>query len=669
MSAARADDLVGEASQPQPDPRPSQPPQPSQAEYGIVVAKDVMVPMRDGVRLATDIYFPAASDTGERVPGQWPTVLARTSYDKTTYPMWVAPVGEWFCRRGYVVVLQDLRGRQKSEGTGQYFHTANPTEGPDGYDTVEWIARQPWSNGKIGTTGSSHGAIVQQVMALYRPPHLTCIWPDVGPTNIYAHEAREGGAMSFQMFGALFNHARDANEIRDDPVAHRLLCDALEQMGELVLRTPFKPGQTPLRVVPNLEKTLFDYYYRGTYDEWWQRDCCDQERHWDRHADIPGVYSGGWYDAFAVATTKYYVTMARQNRTPQRLLMGPWNHGGIRGDSATWVGDVDFGPEAKWGDAVYNIHRLRWFDHWLKGVETGLEDDPPVRIFVMGGGDGRKTPEGKLNHGGAWRDEQEWPLARTRETTYYLHPDSLLSPEPSRPDAAPVTYLFDPSNPVPTVGGTCTSFWEMVKLPEGINEAYIPDRGRMRNLVLEGPAHQAELPGMIGVRPPYLRLATRPDVLVFQTPPLGQDIEVTGAVTVRLWISSSAVDTDFTAKLLDVYPSSADYPDGYDLILADTILRVRYRESWERETLMTPGEVYPIEIPLPPTSNLFKAGHRLRIDISSSNFPRFDLNPNTGEPVGKHTEVRTARNTVYLDADRPSHIVLPIIEPPSSRAE
>src|SRR4051794_11612094 len=369
MSAARADELVGEASQSQPHAQAQSQPQ-SQAtgpEYGIVVARDVMVPMRDGVRLATDIYYPAVD--GQIVPGRWPTILARTSYDKTTVPMWVAPVGEWFARHGYVVAIQDLRGRQKSEGTGQYFHTANPTEGPDGYDPVEWIAAQRWSNGKIGTTGSSHGAIVQQVMALYKPPHLTAIWPDVGPTNIYAHEAREGGAMAFQMFGALFNHARDANEIRDDPVAHQLLCDALEQMGELVLRTPFKPGQTPLRVVPNLEKTLFDYYYRGAYDEWWQRDCCDQERYWDQHADIPGVYSGGWYDAFSVATTKYYVTMARQNRTPQRLLMGPWNHGGIRGDGSTWVGDVDFGASAKWGDAVYNIHRQRWFDRWLKDIE------------------------------------------------------------------------------------------------------------------------------------------------------------------------------------------------------------------------------------------------------------------------------------------------------------
>src|SRR4051794_13931136 len=289
MSAARADELVGEASQSQPHAQAQSQPQ-SQAtgpEYGIVVARDVMVPMRDGVRLATDIYYPAVD--GQIVPGRWPTILARTSYDKTTVPMWVAPVGEWFARHGYVVAIQDLRGRQKSEGTGQYFHTANPTEGPDGYDPVEWIAAQRWSNGKIGTTGSSHGAIVQQVMALSRPPHLTAIWPDVGPTNIYAHEAREGGAMQLHMFGAQFLHAHDAQEIQDDPVAIARIATAMENLREWVWRLPFKPGHTPLSAVPNLEKTVFEYYYRGAYDEFWAQDCCDQERYFARHADIPGV--------------------------------------------------------------------------------------------------------------------------------------------------------------------------------------------------------------------------------------------------------------------------------------------------------------------------------------------------------------------------------------------
>jgi putative CocE/NonD family hydrolase len=631
----------------------------SDERHGIVIAKDVMVPMRDGVRLATDVYRPARD--GEPLPGRFPTILGRTSYDKTSPQMWVEPVAEFFVPRGYVVVLQDLRGRHHSEGTGQYFHTANVAEGPDGYDTVEWIAARPWSNGRVGTVGSSHGAIVQQVMALYRPPHLAAIWPDVGPTNAYAHEAREGGAMALHMFGAQFLHAHDAQEIRDDPAVQRAIVEAMERLGEWVYRTPFKPGHTPLALVPNLERVLFDYYYRGEYDEFWQQDCLDQERYFDRHADVPGVYSGGWYDPFAIATTNYFATMAKQNRSPQRLIVGPWNHLAMRGRGSSVVGDVDFGPDADWGDAIYNRKRLRWFDRWLKDVPNGVEDDPPVRIFVMGGGDGRKNREGRMNHGGRWRDEREWPLARTRYTTYFLRSGGGLSPEGPGDDDPPAHFTFDPAHPVPTIGGAVTGFYEMVPLPAGMNAAFVVPRARMRSLVVDGPLHQQEVPGIVGAQPPYPALVNRPDVLVFQAPPLARDVEVTGPITVNLWIASSAVDTDFTAKLIDVYPPNEDYPSGYHLNLVDSILRTRYRDGWEWAELMRPGEVYSIRITLPPTSNLFKAGHRIRVDVSSSNFPRFDVNPNTGEPLGRHTRTVVAHNTVYLDRQQPSHVVLPII--------
>jgi uncharacterized protein len=661
-------------------------------EYGIVIAKDVMVPMRDGVCLATDLYRPARD--GEPVPGgTFPTILGRTSYDKNSPQMWVEPVGEFFCRHGYVVAIQDLRGRHHSEGTGQYFHTVNVNEGPDGYDTIEWIARQPWSNGKVGMVGSSHGAIVQQVAALYRPPHLAAIWPDVGPTNIYAHEAREGGAMQLHMFGAQFLHAHDAQEIRDNPVARQAIEAAMGGLREWVERMPFKPGHTPLGNVPNLEKTAFEYYFRGAYDEFWAQDCCDQERYFDRHADVPGVYSGGWYDPFAVATTNYFVTMARQNTTPQRLLMGPWNHYAMRGRGATFAADVDFSPAALWGDTIYNAERLRWFDRWLKDVPNGVDADPPVRIFVMGGGTGRKTPEGHLSHGGKWRNEQEWPLARTRHVTYYFRLDGRLSqttpnaaslvpaeksasapapgksiasatdqsPLPTGEGHSPVRFVHDPSHPVPTIAGPVTGFYELVPIGEGMNPFYVPPRARMRSIVREGGAHQKEGPGIVGARPPYPPLAARADVLVFQTEPLDEPIEVTGPILVKLWISSSATDTDFTAKLIDVYPPNEDYPEGYDLNLADSIIRTRYRSSWEREELMTPGEIYPVRIQLPPTSNLFAAGHRIRLDVSSSNFPRFDVNPNTGEPVGRHTHAIIAHNAVYVDPEHPSQVILPII--------
>ncbi len=632
----------------------------SEPEYGIVIAKDVMVPMRDGVRLATDIYRPAVN--GEPAPGRFPTLLGRTSYNKDSDWLWGA-LPRFFTSRGYVVAIQDLRGRQHSEGVGQYFHVANPTEGPDGYDTVEWLAAQPWSDGRIGTTGSSHGAIVQQVMALYRPPHLTAIWPDVGPTNSYAHQAREGGAMQLHMFGAQFLHAQDAQEIANDPVAKQAIVDAMHHLREWVYRTPFKPGHTPLRVVPNLEKTLFDYYYRGAYDEYWQQDCNDQERYFDRHADIPGVFSGGWFDPYSVATTYYYYAMSRQNATPQRLVMGPWTHEGMRQQFSV-MGDVDFGRNAVWGQQRYDAERLRWFDRWLKDIPTGVEEDPPVRIFVMGGGDGHRTAAGHMYHGGAWREENEWPLARAHDTDFYLRSDGGLTPSAPDGSDAVARFAYDPAHPVPTISANVTGFFEMVPVAEGVEPHFvnfIPPRVRMRTIVRAGATHQKEEPGIIGARFPYPTLAERADVLVFQTAPLTDDIEVTGACEVALWVSSSAVDTDFTAKLIDVHPPNPDYPDGYHMNLVDSIIRARYRDDWEQEELMTPGEIYQVRIRLPPTSNLFAAGHRIRVDISSSNFPRFDLNPNTGEPMGRHTHTMVAHNIVHLDREHPSKVVLPII--------
>src|SRR5439155_12750567 len=218
--------------------------------------------------------------------------------------------------------LQDLRGRGESAGTGQYFHVVNVNEGKDGYDTIEWIAAQPWSNGRVGMVGSSHPALTQVLAALYRPPHLAAIWPDVTPINGYQHQQRRGGAMQLQMFGALFVHALDAQELRDNPAAKRGIVEAMERLRDLVHATPFKPGQTPLAVVPNLEKTLMDYYTRGAYDEFWAMEVNDFTRQFHRHADIPIMLTGGWYDLFADATPCYYARMAQQNRSPARLVMG-----------------------------------------------------------------------------------------------------------------------------------------------------------------------------------------------------------------------------------------------------------------------------------------------------------------------------------------------------------
>jgi uncharacterized protein len=633
--------------------------------FGMVIAKDVMVAMRDGVRLASDVYRPARN--GEPVPGKFATLLLRTSYDKAAI-RYVDTIANYFTPRGYAVVQQDLRGRYRSEGTGQYRHTANPHEGMDGYDTIEWIAAQPWSNGRVGMVGSSHPGLVQTHAALYRPPHLSAIWPDVAPNNGYDHQQRRGGAMQLHMFGALFLHAQDSQEAAADPALRRSIWNAMGQMRELVYATPFKPGLTPLAGIPQIEETLFNYYYRGAYDEFWSAEFNDFTRYFDRLADIPATLSSGWFDPFAGAAAHHYAVTSRQNKSPQRLILGPWTHMGMRAENS-YMSDVDFGPDAVWGFARYNPERERFFDRWLRGIENGLEDEPPVRIFIMGGGDGRRSAAGKMNHGGSWRAESTWPLARTQPTNYYLHAGGLLATDAPASQSAKIEFTFDPAHPVPTLGGTVVGFFEEIKFDQAMDpfwEKYFPPWARMRQIIVDGPMHQQERPGIVGCKPPYLPLAMRPDVLVFQTPPLESRVELTGETRVKLWISSSAVDTDFTAKLLDVCPPNEDYPSGYHMFLSDSIIRCRYRNGFEREELMTAGQVYPVEIVLPPVSNLFQAGHRIRVDISSSNFPRFDLNPNTGEPMGRHTGVSVAHNVVYVDAGHPSHVVLPII--PASTA-
>jgi putative CocE/NonD family hydrolase len=321
--------------------------------------------------------------------------------------------------------------------------------------------------------------------------------------------------------------------------------------------------------------------------------------------------------------------------------MGPWTHGDR---SLGFAGAVDFGPAATLDHNLaedFFAFRLRWFDRWLRDRQNGVEREPAVRVFVMGGGSGRKTASGRLDHGGHWRTAADWPLPQTRYASYYLHGDGHLSPELPAESAPPRTFVYDPAHPVPSIGGTITSG---------------------APVMVGGAFDQRESPRFFGSRAPYAPLAERADILVFQTEELTQDLEVTGPIEIRLWIASSAPDTDFTAKLIDVYPPAEDWPQGFAMNVTDGILRVRYRDSFEHPAPIRPGEIYRIQVRPFPTSNLFRRGHRLRLDISSSNFPHFDLNPNTGEPEGKATRLERASNTVFVDATRPSHIVLPVIE-------
>ncbi|HVC35701.1 MAG TPA: CocE/NonD family hydrolase, partial [Chloroflexota bacterium] len=253
--------------------------------YDMVIFKDLKVQMRDGINLSTDVYLPARN--GAVVPGRWPTILGRTSYDKEAEWLWVTPVAKYFVPRGYAVVVQDLRGRHRSEGHGQYFHTVNPREGVDGYDTVEWVAAQPWSNGRIGTVGVSHGAVVQAALALYQPPHLTATWLDDSFFNWFANGARQGGALELDTLGMMFLHGHDSQEAQDDPAIARAMSDAAQHLRDWVMRMPLKPGCSPLSLIPSLEQIFFEYYTRTDYDEFWQQDCINFEAHLERFADVP----------------------------------------------------------------------------------------------------------------------------------------------------------------------------------------------------------------------------------------------------------------------------------------------------------------------------------------------------------------------------------------------
>jgi putative CocE/NonD family hydrolase len=398
-----------------------------------------------------------------------------------------------------------------------------------------------------------------------------------------------------------------------------------------------------LSAAPEYEDYLFEQWGHGIFDDFWKRPGIYAEGYYDRYADVPIVHLSGWYDPYALTAADNYLGLSRKKRAPMRLILGPWTHGDR---SLSYSGEVDFGPTAPLDGTLaedFFALRLDWFDRWLKNGRRGAGADPPVRVFVMGGGSGRRNPAGRLDHGGRWRTAVNWPLPETRWTEFYLHPDLSLGRAPPPQGAQPLEYAFDPRPPVPTIGGALTP-------------------GLGPGALMRGGAYdQRTGPHVFGACEPFGPLAERGDVLVFATPPLDRDLEVTGPVTVRFWIASDCPDTDFTAKLIDVHPPNNDYPEGFAMSLTEGILRVRYRDSWEWPSPMVPGEIYAITIELFPTANLFASGHRLRLDIASNSFPHFDVNPNSGEPEGAMEHSRVAKNRVFVDAAHPSHIVLPVV--------
>ena len=591
----------------------------------------VMVAMRDGVRLACDVYRPAKASVP--LDRAFPVLLQRTPYSKTRDDLVLEAL--FFTSHGYVTVLQDCRARYESEGE----FTKYTDEGEDGYDTMAWLAQQSWHGGKVGTYGLSYSAHTQAAAACLNPPNLGCMWLDSGGfSNAFLNACRNGGAFELRQLTWAYKEAVESREAHADPVAGEAIRS--QNIFDWFKRLPWKKGHSPLQWTPGYEDYLLDIWSRETLDDYWKQIGLCAEEYYDVFSDVPQVHMSAWYDPYSRTATDNYVALSGAKKGPVSLLLGPWTHGQR---AVTNSGNVDLGGSAIIDGNLaedFNHLRLRFFDRWLKDAGNGLEDDPPVNLFVMGGGSGRKNSQQRLDHGGQWRSEQEWPLARALNTPFYLQPGGGLAPERPGGSNPPDKYLFDPEHPVPTIGGNISSG---------------------QPVMAAGGFDQRESEEFFGSGQPYLPLASRPDVLVFQTSPLADDVELTGPVTVQLWISSSAVDTDFTAKLIDVYPPSADYPEGYALNLTDGILRVKFRDSWERTELMTPGEVYQVEVGLLPISNLFVKGHRIRLDISSSNFPRFDVNGNTGENPGTSPVRITALNSVYHDEDRASHVLLPVV--------
>ncbi len=578
----------------------------------VVVDYDVPASMRDGTTLRANVYRPA----GE---GQWPVLLTRLPYGKDLPLAGAILDPTQAARRGYVVIVQDTRGRFTSEG--EWVPMVH--EALDGFDTIEWAARLPYSNGQVGMYGASYFGFTQWSAAIQQPAALKTMiplftWSDPFNGVVFRGGALELGNMAqwqLQMgMDVLIRRHRDNPQALAQAIAlWAREMDALGKEGywSLPLKA-FRPLKVQ-EVAPAFFMALEFPMVRAAAE--YMTISGKHER-----VALPTFNGGGWYDIFLQDTLDTFNAMRHHSTSTvarqSKLLVGPWAHT----SQGPLVGEQTFGIAST--AAFINLqidimsYQLRWFDYWMKGIENGVMQEAPIKIFVMGAN--------------VWRDEQEWPLARAVERRYYLHSqghantlhgDGSLSTEPPDDESAD-QYTYDPANPVITRGGA------LLMAPE----------------YPAGPFDQRPIEG-------------RTDVLVYTSAPLSEDLEVTGPISVHLWAASSASDTDFVARLVDVHP------DGYAQNLTDGIIRARYRHAPRggEEVLIEPGQAYEYEIDLWSTSNLFKAGHRIRLDITSSNFPRWDRNPNTGQPLGASAEMISARQTILHNRTHPSYIVLPIV--------
>lgn len=606
-----------------------------QSEIDII--RNFMVPMRDGTKLATDIYLPRSTK------GPHPTLLERTPYNKcgtnraertlaSPEPISKSETAINLAKSGFAVVLQDCRGRYNSEG---YFKKY-VNEAEDGYDTVTWILNQIWCNGKIGTYGLSYGAHVQGAIASINTPGICGMLMESGAFySAFDGGIRQGGAYEMKQVTWALSQALVAPETNSNPSRKR----ALEEIDlSFWFRNPnWSKGNSPLSPAPEYEEYMFEQWENGIFDDYWKQKGLYCKGYLKNYPKSPVLLMTGWYDPYASSTIDTFDDLNKIN-DKAFLLIGPWTHGQR---SVSFAGDIDLGD-----DAIFDNHfeidflefRKNWFRHCLDNDLCPLSKR--VNLFIMGGGTGKRLASGKLDHGGKWISQDDWPLENCAKSVFYFSDENKLTSSLCAKKSASLTYESDPSSPVPTIGGAITSG---APIMEG------------------GAFNQIESADFFGCVAPFMKLCQRKDILVFETDCLRSPITVIGKVWAKIWASSNCIDTDFTFKLVDVYPSSEDYPNGYDLNLCHGILRARFRNGFEKENFMIENEIYELEIEGFPTANKFEIGHKIRVEIASSNYPHFDINPNSGEKLGSFEKPRVATNTIYMDIDHPSCIVLNVL--------
>ena len=633
----------------------------------VVVLKDLVMTTRDGTRLVADAYVPARD--GVAVEGRFPTILDRTPYDKNIRAHLVNDP-EFIVKRGYVFVFQDTRGHGGSDGEFSLFGVGH--DGQDGYDAVEWIAEQPWSNGDVATCGWSADCITQLILGIERPPHLRAMFLGHGPSNYYQELAGQNGAMRL-VHGVTysFRNALLDRKVKASPMLETQIQRYYESIENWYRVIPERFAKV-FENVPPIHRWVSGWVNNRVYNDFWKQPGFNSEEHHASYPDIPMFIMGAWYDFFLRGTYRNFVGLKKIQKSPKFMLITPTLHG--PGPARLpWQGEVYMGEHST---VEWNRLRLGFFDQFLLGIDTGSYDESWAKMFIMGGGDGRaidvtneelplqnfarwaSEPESnsarvKLNHGGRWIDSPDWPVQNVTPTPFYLQSGGGLSADKPAVASDPSRYEFDPANPVPQIGGDWTHRPQFAS-----NPGLVRTDGEQR-ISLPGPRDQVARRNWFGCTD-EMPLWTRSDVLSFATEPLTEAIEVVGQMRVELFASSSALDTDFTFKLIDEYPPSEDYPNGFAMLIHDGIMRARYRNSFESEELMEPGVVYRFDVDFWATANRFEAGHKLRLDISSSNFPSFDVNPNTGEPIGKHTHTVVALNSVFHDPEHASNIILPI---------